>query len=40
MPAEEVAVLLDLSHELVRQRVRRARLMQRGYLSHLVGVKP
>jgi RNA polymerase sigma-70 factor, ECF subfamily len=40
MPTEEVAALLGLSHELVRQRVHRARLMLRGYLSHLVGVKP
>ena len=40
MPTEEVAALLGLSPALVRQRVHRARLMLRGYLSHLVGVEP
>ncbi len=36
----EVAELLDLDPATVRQRVHRARLMLRGYLSDLVGVKP
>ncbi len=36
----EVADLLGLDPAAVRQRVHRARLMLRGYLSDLVGVKP
>jgi RNA polymerase sigma-70 factor (ECF subfamily) len=40
MPTAEVAEVLGVSCELVRQRVHRARLMLRGYLSHLVGVEP
>jgi RNA polymerase sigma-70 factor (ECF subfamily) len=40
MPTSEVAAILGLSDALVRQRVHRARLMLRGYLSHLVGVEP
>lgn len=40
MPTEEVASVLGVSQEVVRQRVHRARLMLRGYLSHLVGVEP
>jgi RNA polymerase sigma-70 factor, ECF subfamily len=40
MPTEEVAEVLGLSAAAVRQRVHRARLMLRGYLSDLVGVKP
>src|SRR5262249_21031015 len=40
MPAAEVAEVLGVSKALVRQRVHRARLMLRGYLSHLVGVEP
>jgi len=40
MPTVEVAALLAVSPDVVRQRVHRARLMLRGYLSHLVGVEP
>jgi RNA polymerase sigma-70 factor (ECF subfamily) len=40
MPTAEVASLLGITDETVRQRVHRARLMLRGYLSHLVGVEP
>ncbi len=40
MPTAEVASILGVSSDLVRQRVHRARLMLRGYLSHLVGVEP
>jgi RNA polymerase sigma-70 factor (ECF subfamily) len=40
MPTAEVAAVLKVSPEVVRQRVHRARLMLRGYLSHLVGVEP
>jgi len=40
LPSEEVASILGISTTLVRQRVHRARLMLRGYLSHLVGVEP
>jgi RNA polymerase sigma-70 factor (ECF subfamily) len=40
MPTAEVAELLGLEPAAVRQRVHRARLMLRGYLSELVGVKP
>jgi len=36
----EVAAILELEPGAVRQRVHRARLMLRGYLSELVGVKP
>jgi RNA polymerase sigma-70 factor (ECF subfamily) len=36
----EVAAVLGLTAATVRQRVHRARLMLRGYLSHLVGVEP
>jgi RNA polymerase sigma factor (sigma-70 family) len=39
MSTEEVAQALGLSAAAVRQRVHRARLMLRGYLSDLVGVK-
>jgi RNA polymerase sigma-70 factor (ECF subfamily) len=35
----EVADLLGVDAATVRQRVHRARLMLRGYLSHLVGAK-
>ena len=40
MPTAEVAAILGLTGALVRQRVHRARLMLRGYMSHLVGVEP
>jgi RNA polymerase sigma-70 factor, ECF subfamily len=40
MPTEQVAKVLRASEAAVRQRVHRARLMLRGYLSHLVGVEP
>jgi RNA polymerase sigma-70 factor, ECF subfamily len=40
MPTAEVAEVLGLSPDTVRQRVHRARLMLRGYLNDLVGVKP
>jgi RNA polymerase sigma-70 factor, ECF subfamily len=40
MTTDEVARILDLEPAAVRQRVHRARLMLRGYLSDLVGVKP
>ena len=40
MSTEEVAEVLGLTPAAVRQRVHRARLMLRGYLSHLAGVKP
>ena len=40
MPTAEVAAVLGISNDVVRQRVHRARLMLRGYLSHLVGVEP
>jgi RNA polymerase sigma-70 factor, ECF subfamily len=40
MPTAEVAEVLGLSQGTVRQRVHRARLMLRGYLGDLVGVKP
>jgi RNA polymerase sigma-70 factor, ECF subfamily len=36
----EVAAMLGLDPAAVRQRVHRARLMLRGYLSDLVGVRP
>jgi RNA polymerase sigma-70 factor (ECF subfamily) len=40
LPSAEVAAVLGISAALVRQRAHRARLMLRGYLSHLVGVEP
>lgn len=40
MTTGEVAEVLRLDAAAVRQRVHRARLMLRGYLSDLVGVKP
>jgi RNA polymerase sigma-70 factor (ECF subfamily) len=40
IPTREVASVLGISEATVRQRVHRARLMMRGYLSHLVGVEP
>jgi RNA polymerase sigma-70 factor (ECF subfamily) len=40
MSTEEVATTLGVSPAAVRQRVHRARLMLRGSLSNLVGVKP
>ncbi len=40
LSTEEVAELLGIEAAAVRQRVHRARLMLRGYLSHLVGVTP
>jgi RNA polymerase sigma-70 factor (ECF subfamily) len=40
LPTDEVADTLGVAPATVRQRVHRARLMLRGYLSDLVGVKP
>ena len=40
MSTDEVARALGVTAATVRQRVHRARLMLRGYLSDLVGVKP
>jgi RNA polymerase sigma-70 factor (ECF subfamily) len=40
IPTREVASVLGITEMAVRQRVHRARLMMRGYLSHLVGVEP
>jgi RNA polymerase sigma-70 factor (ECF subfamily) len=40
MPTADVAQALGLAPATVRQRVHRARLMLRGYLSALAGVKP
>jgi RNA polymerase sigma-70 factor (ECF subfamily) len=40
MSTEDVAQALGVAPATVRQRVHRARLMLRGYLSDLVGVKP
>lgn len=40
MPTAEVAKVLGLEPAAVRQRVHRARLMLRGYLSDVMGVKP
>jgi RNA polymerase sigma-70 factor, ECF subfamily len=40
LPTAEVAAVLKIQPAAVRQRVHRARLMMRGYLSHLVGVEP
>jgi RNA polymerase sigma-70 factor (ECF subfamily) len=39
MPTADVAEVLGIDPAAVRQRVHRARLMLRGYLSHLAGVK-
>jgi RNA polymerase sigma-70 factor, ECF subfamily len=39
VPTAEVARILDVEPATVRQRVHRARLMLRGYLSHLVEVQ-
>jgi RNA polymerase sigma-70 factor (ECF subfamily) len=39
LPTAEVARVLGVEPATVRQRVHRARLMLRGYLSDLVGVK-
>jgi RNA polymerase sigma-70 factor (ECF subfamily) len=40
LPTSEVAEVLGLEAATVRQRVHRARLMLRGYLAALTGVKP
>jgi len=40
MPTADVARVLGMEPATVRQRVHRARLMVRGYLSDLAGVKP
>jgi len=40
LSTEDVARILGIAPAAVRQRVHRARLMLRGYLSDLVGVKP
>jgi RNA polymerase sigma-70 factor (ECF subfamily) len=40
MPTGEVAAILGVDAAAVRQRVHRARLLLRGFLSHLVGVEP
>jgi RNA polymerase sigma-70 factor (ECF subfamily) len=40
LPTSEVAEVLGLEPAAVRQRVHRARLMLRGYLAALAGVKP
>jgi len=40
MPTVEVAAVLGIDAAAVRQRVHRARLLLRGFLSHLVGVEP
>ena len=40
MTTAEVAEILGLEPASVRQRVHRARMMLRGYLGALVGVKP
>jgi hypothetical protein len=40
LPTNEVAELLGIDSAAGRQRVHRARLMLRGYLSHLAGVTP
>ena len=40
LPTSEVAELLGIDAAAVRQRVHRARLMLRGWLGDLVGVKP
>jgi RNA polymerase sigma-70 factor (ECF subfamily) len=40
VPTADAAEALGIEPAALRQRVHRARLMLRGYLSHLVGVKP
>jgi RNA polymerase sigma-70 factor, ECF subfamily len=40
LPTGDVAQILGVESSTVRQRVHRARLLMRGYLSHLVGVEP
>ena len=40
LPTGDVAQILGVESSAVRQRVHRARLLMRGYLSHLVGVEP
>lgn len=40
LPTADVAQMLGIDPAAVRQRVHRARLMLRGFLSELVGVKP
>jgi RNA polymerase sigma-70 factor (ECF subfamily) len=40
LPTAQVAEVLGVTPATVRQRVHRARLSMRGYLSHLVGVEP
>jgi RNA polymerase sigma-70 factor (ECF subfamily) len=40
MPTAHVAQVLGVEPATVRQRVHRARLLLRGYLSDLLGVKP
>jgi RNA polymerase sigma-70 factor (ECF subfamily) len=40
MPTAEVAAVLGVEAAAVRQRVHRARVLLRGFLSHLVGVEP
>lgn len=40
LPTAEVAAVLGIEAAAVRQRVHRARLLLRGFLSHLVGVEP
>jgi RNA polymerase sigma-70 factor (ECF subfamily) len=40
MSTSDVAEVLDVEPATVRQRVHRARLMLRGFLSDLAGVKP
>ena len=40
MPTAQVAQVLGIEPAAVRQRVHRARLMLRGYLSDLLGVRP
>lgn len=40
LSTDEVAELLGIDRAAVRQRVHRARLMLRGFLSHLAGVTP
>jgi RNA polymerase sigma-70 factor (ECF subfamily) len=40
MSTSDVAEVLGIEPAAVRQRVHRARLMLRGYLSDLAGVKP
>jgi len=40
VPTEDVAVIPGVEPAAVRQRVHRARLMLRGFLSDLAGVRP